>query len=51
MSVVYEIKESIKKRLNIFSYSKGTFIMNLQSEILAVKKGYILDSAQMDKSN
>lgn len=48
---IYEIKSSLKKSLKLVNYSKEVFFMNLGNEILALKKGYVLDSATVNLQN
>ncbi len=42
---VYDIKEGLEQKIKLQNFSKEIFLMNLGFEILAVKKGYIIDSA------
>ena len=45
---VYDIKEGLEKKIKLENYSKEIFLMNLGFEILAVKKGYFIDSAKLN---
>ena len=46
---IYDIKNSLKSQIKIRnSAHKGTFIMNLGTEILTFKKGYIMDSVNIN---
>ena len=45
---VYDIKEGLEKKIKLENFSKEIFLMNLGFEILAVKKGYIIDSAYLN---
>ena len=46
---IYDIKNSLKNKIKIRNSAfKGTFIMNLGSEILTFKKGYIIDSVNIN---
>ena len=51
---IYEIKESLKHSIKLNNYSKEIFLLNLGNEVLALKRGYVLDSAnvymQLDQS-
>ena len=47
---IYEIKKSLKKKLILKNFSKETFLMNLGAEILAFKKGYMIDSVSISVS-
>lgn len=47
---VYDIKKSLKSKLILKNFSKETFLMNLGAEILAFKKGYIIDSVSISVS-
>ena len=40
---IYDISGYMKDRVVLSNYSKDIFCMNLGYEILAVKKGYIID--------
>lgn len=48
---IYDVKTSFRKSLTIKNYSKEVFLMNLGNEILALKRGYILDSATVNLKN
>lgn len=45
---VYDVKEGLEKKIKLENFSKEIFLMNLGFEILAVKKGYIIDSAYLN---
>lgn len=44
---VYDIKKNLKKQIVIENFSKDIIFMNIDTEILAAKNGYILDSANV----
>ena len=44
---IYDVKKSIKKKIVIKNFTKSTFIMNLESEILTFKTGYFIDSVNL----
>ena len=44
---IYDVKKSIKNKIVIKNFTKSAFIMNLESEILAFKKGYFIDSVNL----
>ena len=48
---MYDIQVTFRKKMTIKNFSKETFLMNLGSEILAFKKGYIIDSAMINVKN
>lgn len=45
---VYDIMKSLKKRVRISNFSKDTFFLNMGCEIIAAKKGFIIDSISVD---
>lgn len=45
---IYEIKQSLRNGIRLNNYSKEIFLLNLGSEILALKRGYVLDSATVN---
>lgn len=45
---IYDIKNSLRKSLRLTNYSRDIFLMNLGSEVYALKKGYILDTANVN---
>ena len=48
---IYDIKKSFKKIITLKNFSKETFLMNLGSEILVFKKGYIVDAVSINLRN
>lgn len=45
---VYDIKDGLQKKMKLENFSKEIFLMNLGFEILAVKKGYFIDSVYLN---
>lgn len=45
---VYDIAKSLKKRVRISNYSRDTFLLNMGCEIIAAKKGFIIDSISIN---
>ena len=45
---VYDISKSLKKRVRISNYSRDTFLLNMGCEIIAAKKGFIIDSISIN---
>lgn len=45
---VYDITKSLKKRVRISNYSRDTFLLNMGCEIIAAKKGFIIDSISIN---
>jgi hypothetical protein len=45
---VYDIMKSLKKRVKISNFSKDTFFLNMGCEIIAAKKGFIIDSINVN---
>ena len=41
---IYDIKKSLEKKIVIKNFEKEFFLMNLGSELLTFKKGYVIDS-------
>lgn len=48
VSKVYDITKSLKKRVRIINYSRDTFLLNMGCEIIAAKKGFIIDSISIN---
>jgi hypothetical protein len=48
---IYDIKKSLEKKISLKNFSKEFFLMNLGSEILTFKKGYVIDSAYINLKN
>lgn len=47
---VYDIPGFLKKYVRLENYSKDIYLINLGREIYAVRKGYVIDSANVDIS-
>ena len=45
---VYDILKSLKKKMKISNFSKDTFFLNMGCEIIAYKKGFIIDSINVN---
>lgn len=50
MKKVYDIQKSLKSKIVLKNYLKDTFLMNIGWEILAVKKGYVIDSVSINSA-
>lgn len=48
---VYDIPGFLKKSVRLENYSKDIYLINLGREIYAVRKGYIIDSANVNISS
>lgn len=45
---VYDIMKTMKRRVKINNFSKDTFFLNMGCEIIAAKKGFIIDSINVN---
>lgn len=45
---VYDIVKTLKKKVRISNFSKDTFFLNMGCEIIAAKKGFIIDSINVN---
>lgn len=45
---VYDIIKSLKKKVRISNFSRDTFFLNMGCEIIAAKKGFIIDSISVN---
>lgn len=45
---IYDIMKKFKKVLEIKNYSKEIIFINLGSEVIAAKKGFIIDAANIN---
>lgn len=45
---IYDITKSLRKRVRISNYSRDTFLLNMGCEIIAAKKGFIIDSISIN---
>ena len=43
-SLVYELDKTFRNRIKIYNYSKDIFLINYGFQMIAVKKGYALDT-------
>lgn len=48
---IYDISNGLRDKIVLSNYSKEIFCMNLGHEILAVKKGYIIDTVNSNIDN
>lgn len=48
LTKVYDVQNSYKKQMKIENYSKDVYLLNLGFEILAFKKGYVIDSVNVN---
>ena len=48
---IYDISNALRSKIVLSNYSKEIFCMNLGHEILAVKKGYIIDTVNSNISD
>ena len=49
VSKVYELPYEMRKVVTLENYSKDVYFINLGEQIIAIKRGYILDSARVNK--
>lgn len=48
---IYDINKKFKKVLEIKNFSKDITFINLGSEVIAAKKGYIIDSVNVNNKS